>query len=344
MSTDYDLKAILAEVATGEKLNEKQAEQAFNVLMSGQATPSQMGAFLMGLRLRGETVDEITGAARVMRAKATGIIAPENAVDTCGTGGDGSGTYNISTAAAIVAAAAGATVAKHGNRAASSKSGSADVLMALGVNLDADMALLEKALKNINLCFMMATRHHSAMRHVMPTRVEMGTRTIFNLLGPLANPAKTKRQVLGVFAREWVEPIANVLNRLGSVHAWVVHGHDGLDEISTTGPTFGAEVKNGKVTTFEISPGDYGIETVTLDALKGGDADVNAKAILDLLAGQKSAYRDIVLMNAGAALVVTDIASDLADGIQKAADAIDSGKAAETLQGLVKITNEGNAA
>ncbi|MBV16489.1 anthranilate phosphoribosyltransferase [Thalassospira sp. GB04J01] len=344
MSTDYDLKAILAEVATGEKLNEKQAEQAFNVLMSGQATPSQMGAFLMGLRLRGETVDEITGAARVMRAKATGIIAPENAVDTCGTGGDGSGTYNISTAAAIVAAAAGATVAKHGNRAASSKSGSADVLMALGVNLDADMALLEKALKNINLCFMMATRHHSAMRHVMPTRVEMGTRTIFNLLGPLANPAKTKRQVLGVFAREWVEPIANVLNRLGSVHAWVVHGHDGLDEISTTGPTFGAEVKNGKVTTFEISPGDYGIETVTLDALKGGDADVNAKAILDLLAGQKSAYRDIVLMNAGAALVVTDIASDLADGIQKAADAIDSGKAAETLQGLVTITNEGNAA
>ncbi|RCK26285.1 anthranilate phosphoribosyltransferase [Thalassospira lucentensis] len=344
MSTDYDLKAILAEVATGEKLNEKQAEQAFNVLMSGQATPSQMGAFLMGLRLRGETVDEITGAARVMRAKATGIIAPENAVDTCGTGGDGSGTYNISTAAAIVAAAAGATVAKHGNRAASSKSGSADVLMALGVNLDADMALLEKALKNINLCFMMATRHHSAMRHVMPTRVEMGTRTIFNLLGPLANPAKTKRQVLGVFAREWVEPIANVLNRLGSVHAWVVHGHDGLDEISTTGPTFGAEVKNGKVTTFEISPGDYGIETVTLDALKGGDADVNAKAILDLLAGQKSAYRDIVLMNAGAALVVTDIASDLADGIKKAADAIDSGKAAETLQGLVTITNEGNAA
>ncbi|WP_417823640.1 anthranilate phosphoribosyltransferase [Thalassospira lucentensis] len=344
MSTDYDLKAILAEVATGEKLNEKQAEQAFNVLMSGQATPSQMGAFLMGLRLRGETVDEITGAARVMRAKATGIIAPENAVDTCGTGGDGSGTYNISTAAAIVAAAAGATVAKHGNRAASSKSGSADVLMALGVNLDADMALLEKALKNINLCFMMATRHHSAMRHVMPTRVEMGTRTIFNLLGPLANPAKTKRQVLGVFAREWVEPIANVLNRLGSVHAWVVHGHDGLDEISTTGPTFGAEVKNGKVTTFEISPGDYGIEAVTLDALKGGDADVNAKAILDLLAGQKSAYRDIVLMNAGAALVVTDIASDLADGIQKAADAIDSGKAAETLQGLVTITNEGNAA
>lgn len=344
MSTDNDLKAILAKVATGETLNEAQAEQAFNVLMSGQATPSQMGAFLMGLRLRGETVDEITGAARVMRAKATGIIAPENAVDTCGTGGDGSGTYNISTAAAIVAAAAGATVAKHGNRAASSKSGSADVLMALGVNLDADMALLEKALKKINLCFMMATRHHSAMRHVMPTRVEMGTRTIFNLLGPLANPAKTKRQVLGVFAREWVEPIANVLNRLGSVHAWVVHGHDGLDEISNTGPTFAAEVKNGKVTTFEISPGDFGLETVPLDVLKGGDADVNAAAIRDLLAGQKSAYRDIVLMNAGAALVVADIASDLADGIKRAANAIDSGKAAETLQGLVTITNEGNAA
>lgn len=344
MSTDHDLKPILAKVADGEKLTESMAEAAFNVLMSGQATPSQMGAFLMGLRIRGETIDEITGAARVMREKATGIIAAENAVDTCGTGGDGSGTYNISTGAAIVAAAAGATVAKHGNRAASSKSGSADVLMALGVNLDADMKLLEKALREINLCFMMATRHHSAMRHVMPTRVEMGTRTIFNLLGPLANPAKTKRQVLGVFAKQWVEPVAHVLNRLGSVHAWVVHGHSGLDEISTTGPTYVAEVKDGKVTTFEISPGDFGLETATLEDLKGGDADVNAKAILDLLAAKKSAYRDIVLMNAGAALVVTGIASDLADGIKKAAEAIDSGKAAETLQGLVAITNEGTPA
>lgn len=344
MSTEYDLKPILAKVANGEKLNEEQAEQAFDVLMSGQATPSQMGAFLMALRLRGETVDEITGAARVMRSKATGIIAPPNAVDTCGTGGDGSGTFNISTGAAIVAAACGAIVAKHGNRAASSKSGSADVLLALGVNLDADMALLEKALKEINLCFMMATRHHSAVRHVMPTRVEMGTRTIFNLLGPLANPAKTKRQVMGVFAREWVEPIANVLNRLGSEHAWVVYGHSGLDEISTTGPTFVAEVKNGKVTTFEINPEDYGLEIVTLDALKGGDAQTNAQAILDLLAGKKSAYRDIVLLNAAAALVVTDIASDLADGIAKARVAIDSGKAAETLQALVSISNQGTAA
>ena len=344
MSTEYDLKPILAKVANGEKLNEEQAEQAFDVLMSGQATPSQMGAFLMALRLRGETVDEITGAARVMRSTATGIVAPPNAVDTCGTGGDGSGTFNISTGAAIVAAACGAIVAKHGNRAASSKSGSADVLLALGVNLDADMALLEKALKEINLCFMMATRHHSAVRHVMPTRVEMGTRTIFNLLGPLANPAKTKRQVMGVFAREWVEPLANVLNRLGSEHAWVVYGHSGLDEISTTGPTFVAEVKNGKVTTFEINPEDYGLEIVTLDALKGGDAQTNAQAILDLLAGKKSAYRDIVLLNAAAALVVTDIATDLADGIAKARVAIDSGKAAETLQALVSISNQGTAA
>ena len=344
MSTEYDLKPILAKVANGEKLNEEQAEQAFDVLMSGQATPSQMGAFLMALRLRGETVDEITGAARVMRSKATGIIAPPNAVDTCGTGGDGSGTFNISTGAAIVAAACGAIVAKHGNRAASSKSGSADVLLALGVNLDADMALLEKALKEINLCFMMATRHHSAVRHVMPTRVEMGTRTIFNLLGPLANPAKTKRQVMDVFAREWVEPIAHVLNRLGSEHAWVVYGHSGLDEISTTGPTFVAEVKNGAVTTFEINPEDYGLEIVTLDALKGGDAQTNAQAILDLLAGKKSAYRDIVLLNAAAALVVTDIATDLADGIAKARTAIDSGKAAETLQALVRISNQGTAA
>jgi anthranilate phosphoribosyltransferase len=344
MTTEYDLKPVLAKVANGETLSEEQAERAFDVLMSGQATPSQMGAFLMALRLRGETIEEITGAARVMRAKAIGIPGGENAVDTCGTGGDGSGTYNISTAAAIVAAACGARVAKHGNRAASSKSGSADVLVALGVNIDADMSLVEKSLNDINLCFMMAQRHHSAVRHVMPTRVEMGTRTIFNLLGPLANPAKTKRQVIGVFAKEWVEPLAHVLNRLGSEHAWVVHGDSGLDEISITGPTFVAEVKDGKVTTFEINPQDYGLELAKLEDIKGGDAEVNAKAIRDLLAGQKNAYRDIVLLNAAAALVVTDLANDLADGIAKARTAIDSGKAAETLQKLVDISNQGISA
>jgi anthranilate phosphoribosyltransferase len=344
MSTEHDLKPTLAKVATGATLSEQEAEQAFDVLMSGQATPSQMGAFLMALRLRGETIDEITGAARVMRAKATGLTAAPDAVDTCGTGGDGSGTYNISTGAAIVAAACGAKVAKHGNRAASSKSGSADVLAALGVNLDADMSLLEKSLKEINLCFMMAPRHHSAVRHVMPTRVEMGTRTIFNLLGPLANPAKTKHQVIGVFARDWVEPIAHVLNRLGSEHAWVVHGDSGLDEISVTGPTFVAEVKDGKVTTFDIDPADYGIALASLDDLKGGDAETNAAAIRNLLAGQKNAYRDIVLLNAAAALVVTGKTKDLADGIAQARTAIDNGKAAQTLELLVKISNEGNAA
>ncbi|MDP2697796.1 anthranilate phosphoribosyltransferase [Thalassospira sp.] len=340
MSAEYDLKPVLAKVATGTTLNEQEAEQAFDVLMSGHATPSQMGAFLMALRLRGETIEEITGAARVMRAKATGLTAPDRAVDTCGTGGDGTGTYNISTGAAIVAAACGAIVAKHGNRAASSKSGSADVLMALGVNLDADMALLEKSLRENNLCFMMAPRHHSAVRHVMPTRVEMGTRTIFNLLGPLANPAKTKRQVIGVFAREWVEPVAHVLNRLGSEHAWVVHGHGGLDEISTTGPTFVAEVKDGKVTTFDINPQDYGFALSDLEDLRGGDANVNAQAIRDLLAGQKNAYRDIVVLNAAAALIVSGQAHDLQDGVTQAIAAIDSGKAATTLQNLVTISNQ----
>lgn len=344
MSTEHDLKPTLAKVATGATLSEQEAEQAFDVLMSGQATPSQMGAFLMALRLRGETIEEITGAARVMRAKATGVTASPDAVDTCGTGGDGSGTYNISTAAAIVAAACGAKVAKHGNRAASSKSGSADVLATLGVNIDADISLLEKSLKQINLCFMMAQRHHSAVRHVMPTRVEMGTRTIFNLLGPLANPAKTRQQVIGVFGKEWVEPIAHVLNRLGSHHAWVVHGDSGLDEISVTGPTFVAEVKDGKVATFEINPQDYGISLSTLEELKGGDAQTNATAIRELLAGKKNAYRDIVLLNAAAALVVTGIAKDIADGIARCETVIDNGSAAKTLEQLVAISNEGNAA
>ncbi|OKH90050.1 anthranilate phosphoribosyltransferase [Thalassospira sp. TSL5-1] len=344
MSTEHDLKPTLAKVATGATLSEQEAEQAFDVLMSGQATPSQMGAFLMALRLRGETIEEITGAARVMRAKATGVTASPDAVDTCGTGGDGSGTYNISTAAAIVAAACGAKVAKHGNRAASSKSGSADVLATLGVNIDADISLLEKSLTQINLCFMMAQRHHSAVRHVMPTRVEMGTRTIFNLLGPLANPAKTRQQVIGVFGKEWVEPIAHVLNRLGSRHAWVVHGDSGLDEISVTGPTFVAEVKDGKVTTFEINPQDYGIRLSTLAELKGGDAQTNATAIRELLAGKKNAYRDIVLLNAAAALVVTGIAKDIADGIARCETVIDNGSAAKTLEQLVAISNEGNAA
>src|SRR5437867_3696803 len=227
-----DLKALIGTVAQGKSLGEAEAERAFDVIMSGNATPSQMGAFLMALRVRGETVEEITGAARVMRAKALHIEAPPGAIDTCGTGGDAAGTWNISTATALVVAATGVPVAKHGNRALSSKSGAADVLAALGVNIDCDMSLVKRALWAANLCFLMAPRHHSAMRHVGPTRVELGTRTIFNLLGPLSNPAGTRRQIVGVFAPDWVTSLAQVLGKLGSERAWVMHGSDGLDELT----------------------------------------------------------------------------------------------------------------
>src|ERR1700757_3354658 len=247
-----DLKALLAHVAQGRSLSESEAEAAFDIIMSGDATPSQMGAFLMALRVRGETVDEITGAARIMRAKAVAIDAPPGTIDTCGTGGDSSGSFNISTAAALVVAGGGVPVAKHGNRALSSKSGSADVFSALRVNLYSDMALVEKSLHDNNIGFLMAPRHHSAMKHVGPTRVELGTRTIFNLLGPLSNPAGAPRQLIGVFHRQWVRPMAEVLQQLGSERAWVVHGSDGLDEITTTGATYVAELKGGRVTTFDI--------------------------------------------------------------------------------------------
>lgn len=333
-------KKLLAFVADGGKLSQAQAEEAFEIIMSGNATPSQMGAMLMGLRLRGETVDEIAGAARVMRAKAVPIAAPPGAIDTCGTGGDASGTYNISTGAAIVVAACGVPVAKHGNRAASSKSGSADVLAALGVNLDADMALVAESLKVNNIGFMMAPRHHAAMRHVGPTRVELGTRTIFNLLGPLSNPAGAKRQLLGVFHRQWVKPVAEVLRTLGSERAWVVHGSDGLDELTTTGTSYVAELKDGKVTAFEVTPEDAGLPRVTSDALKGGDPAFNAQAVTAMLGGATGPYRDIVLLNAAAALIVAGKAADLKAGVKLAAEAIASGKAKATLASLVATSTK----
>ncbi|MBT3793225.1 MAG: anthranilate phosphoribosyltransferase, partial [Rhodospirillales bacterium] len=255
--------------------------------------------------------------------------------------GDASGTYNISTGAAMVVAAAGVPVAKHGNRALSSKSGSADVLAALGVNIDCDMALVEEAISTINVGFLMAPRHHAAMRHVGPTRVELGTRTIFNLLGPLSNPAGTKRQLIGVFQRQWTEPMATVLGQLGTERAWVVHGSDGLDEITTTGATYVSEIKDGHVTNFEITPEDAGLDRADPADLKGGDAKTNAKAITDIYSGEKNAYRDIVVLNAGAALVVANKAPDLKAGVAMASDLIDQGKAAETLAQLVAISNRG---
>jgi anthranilate phosphoribosyltransferase len=334
-----DFKGLIAQVADGASLGRAQAEEAFEIIMSGEATPSQMGAFLMALRVRGETVEEITGAATVMRAKALAVKAPEGAIDTCGTGGDASGTYNISTGAALVAAAAGVPVAKHGNRALSSRSGSADVLAALGVNIEAEMASVEKALRDANIGFLMAPRHHSAMRHVGPTRVELGTRTIFNLLGPLSNPAGTKRQLIGVFHRQWTKPLAEVLGRLGTERAWVVHGSDGLDEITTTGTTYVSELKGGTVTSFEVTPEDAGLARADPDDLKGGDAETNANAIAAMLGGEAGPYRDIVVLNAAAALVIAGKADDLNSGAGQAAKAIDSGRAKETMARLVAISN-----
>ncbi len=336
-----DFKRLIALVADGASLSRQQAEEAFEVIMSGEATPSQMGAFLMALRVRGETVDEITGAATVMRAKALSVNAPEGAMDTCGTGGDASGTYNISTGAALLVAAAGVPVAKHGNRALSSLSGSADVLAALGVNIEAEITRVEQAMREANIGFLMAPRHHAAMRHVGPTRVELGTRTIFNLLGPLSNPAGAKRQLIGVFDRRWTAPMAEVLGRLGSQRAWVVHGSDGLDEITTTGATTVSEFKDGKVSSFEVTPEDAGLSRADPADLKGGDAETNARAITEMLDGVTGPYRDIVLLNAGAALVVADKAGDLKEGAGLAAEAIASGKAKETLARLVTISNLG---
>ncbi len=333
------LKALLAVVADGRSLTEDQASLGFDVMMSGNATPAQMGAFLMALRVRGETVEEITGAARTMRAKATHVRAPDNAIDRVGTGGDNIGTWNVSTASALVVAGCGIPVAKHGNRAFSSRAGSADVLSELGVNLDCDVHLIERAIAEAGVGFMMAPRHHSATRHVAGPRVELGTRTIFNILGPLSNPAGVRHLLVGVFARKWIEPMARTLGNLGAARAWVVHGSDGLDELTTTGPSHVAEFKDGAVRTFEVSPEDAGLKRAKLDDLKGGLPADNAAAVQALLDGKPGPFRDIVRLNAGAALVIAGKAKDLKAGAALAADAIDSGKAKTCLAKLVAITN-----
>ncbi len=339
MSDPNLMKPLLARVAGGEILSETEAEAAFDMIMSGDATPAQMGGFLMALRVRGESVDEITAATRVMRAKASHIEAPSGAIDTCGTGGDASGTYNISTAAALVVAACGVPVAKHGNRALSSKSGSADVLAALGVKIDAHASLVRECLWANNIGFLMAPLHHAAMRHVAGVRVELGTRTLFNLLGPLSNPAGTRRQIVGVFAEQWLVPLAEVLGRLGAERAWVVHGSDGLDELTTTGASHVAEWRNGSVHRFTVHPESVGLKTATPADLKGGDAQCNAAALRRLLDGEPGPYRDVVLLNAAAALVVADRVPNLSEGVARAALAIDDGAARTTLEQMVAITN-----
>lgn len=334
-----DLKTIIAKVATGASLTRSEAANAFDRMMSGEATPSQMGAMLMGLRVRGETVDEITGAVSAMRDKMLRVTAPPEAVDIVGTGGDGSGSVNVSTCASFIVAGAGVPVAKHGNRALSSKSGAADVLAALGVKIDLTPDQVSRCVKDTGIGFMFAPTHHPAMKNVGPTRVELATRTIFNLLGPLSNPAGVTRQMVGVFSRQWVQPLAQVLKNLGAESIWVVHGSDGLDEITLTGPTFVAALEGGNIRTFEVTPDDAGLPRANGDALKGGDADANAVALKGVLDGKPGAYRDVALLNAAAALIVAGRAKDLKEGVAIGAKALHSGAAAERLKQLIAVSN-----
>jgi anthranilate phosphoribosyltransferase len=332
------LKPYLQKIAGGSALTRSEAEDAFGMIMSGEATPSQIGALLMGLRIRGETIDEIAGAVSIMRSKMLRVSAPANAIDIVGTGGDSSGSYNVSTASAFVVAGCGIPVAKHGNRALTSKSGAADTLAALGVNLELSPQGIERCIRDAGIGFMFAPAHHAAMKHVGPTRVELGTRTIFNLLGPLSNPAGVNRQLLGVYAPEWIEPLAYVLKDLGTVAAWVVHG-DGLDEMTLTGETKVAELKDGLVRTFTVTPEDAGLSRCDGALLKGGDAAHNAEALRALLDGAPGAYRDITLLNAAAALIVAGKAVTLQDGAAMAAASIDGGLAKAALTKLVATSN-----
>ncbi|MFT4278862.1 MAG: anthranilate phosphoribosyltransferase [Rhodopseudomonas sp.] len=333
-----DFKSIIAKVATGATLTRDEATDAFDAMMSGDATPSQMGALLMGLRVRGETVDEITGAVTTMRAKMLPVSAPADAVDIVGTGGDGSGSVNVSTCASFVVAGCGVTVAKHGNRALSSKSGAADVLAALGVKIDITPEQVGRCVNEAGIGFMFAPTHHPAMKNVGPTRVELATRTIFNLLGPLSNPAGVKRQMIGVFSRQWVQPLAQVLKNLGSEAVWVVHGSDGLDEITLSGTTAVAELKNGEITSFEISPEDAGLPRAPAEALKGGDAQANAVALRAVLEGMPGPYRDVALLNAAATMIVAGKAKDLKEGVAMGAHSIDSGAAEARLKKLIAVS------
>jgi len=334
-----DLKPLIAKAANGQALTRAEARDAFDVLMSGEATPSQIGGFLMALRVRGETVDEITGAVEIMREKMTKVAAPKDAIDIVGTGGDASGSYNISTCAAFVTAGTGLKIAKHGNRALSSKSGSADVLTALGVKIDLPPEAISRCIKDAGCGFMFAPAHHASMKHVGPSRVELGTRTIFNLLGPLSNPAGVRRQVTGVFAKAWVEPLAHVLNNLGCERAWICHGEGGFDEIVPSGTTWIAELKDGKVALAEVKPEDVGISRSSAEDLKGGDAAQNAEALRGVLEGKKNAFRDAAVMTAAAALLVAGKAKDLKEGVAQAQKSIDDGSARDVLEKLVKVSN-----
>ncbi len=334
------LKPILLKLSRGETLPSEDTRMVFEILLNGEATNAQIGAFLMALQQRGETIEDIAAGAAVMRQFATAVNAPDGAIDTCGTGGDKSGTYNISTAVGLVVAACGVPVAKHGNRALSSKSGAAQVLEALGVRLTDNPATISRCIHEAGIGFMFAPHHHTAMRHVGPVRQELAHPTIFNLLGPLSNPAGAKRQLLGVFDRKWCRPFAQVLRTLGSETAWIVHGEDGLDELTTTGESHVAALTHGEIEEFTITPEEAGLSRAAPDELKGGSPEENAAAMRDILAGAKNAYRDIVLLNSAAALIIAEKAASLSDGVERAAAALDSGQAQKTLDNLVRLSQK----
>lgn len=335
-----NMQKAIAKVIDGDDLRRDEMVDVMNQIMSGEATDAQIGAFLIALRLKGESVDEIAGAVAVMREKATPIATKHDViVDTCGTGGDHSGTFNISTTAAFVAAGAGLCVAKHGNRAATSQSGSADVLMALGVNIEASPETVSQCLDEVGIGFLFAPALHGAMKYAIGPRRELGVRTIFNALGPLTNPAGARRQVIGVYSAALTETLVGVLATLGAERAYVVHGADGLDEMTLTGPTKVSELKDGAVSTYRVSPGEVGLGQARADALKGGDADSNAAITLSVLKGAEGPARDIVLLNAAAAIVAGGKATDLREGVQVAAEAIDSGRAMAKLEALIEASN-----
>lgn len=330
----------LIDAAANAPLTREQAQTAFGILFEGEATPSQIGGFLMALRTRGETVDEYAAAAAVMRAKCHAVSAPAGAMDIVGTGGDGKNTLNISTATAFVVAGAGVTVAKHGNRNLSSKSGASDALIQMGLNVMVGPKVVEKALNEAGIGFMMAPMHHPAIAHVMPTRAELGTRTIFNILGPLTNPAGVKRQLTGAFSRDLIRPMAETLGQLGSEKAWLVHGSDGTDELTITGVSWVSALKNGQVTDFEINPEDAGLPIHPFEDIIGGTPEKNARDFNALLDGVQNAYRDAVLLNSAAALVVADVATDLKQGVEMAQTSIDSGAARDKITAVARITQE----
>ena len=345
MNAEADPNALKPYIARaiGSALSAAEAEQAFDIIMSGKATPAQIGGFLMILRMRGESLEEIAGAATVMRAKAKRVTAPAGAMDIVGTGGDGRGTLNISTATAIVVASLGVPVAKHGNRAQTSKSGAADALAGLGVNINADVPVIERCLAEAGIGYMNAPNHHTAMRHVMSARVELGTRTVLNILGPLTNPAGVKRQLTGAFTQLLIRPMAETLRALGSERAWLVHGFDGTDEISIAGPTYVAALDNGKVSEFQVKPEDAGLPEHPFGQILGGALEENTAKLRALLGGDQSAalraFRDAVLLNAAAALLIAGKSDNLSEGAKLAGLALDDGRARATLAKLVEVSN-----